>query len=234
VTDKYRNEFPKLFEILDAQPTSQDVAFPALDQTIDDFPPKGKVLRDIEAELKGLDLDAWNALKAKLIPLPKRDKARGLQPLYDILNEAKGYNHLLGEACTNVHFIPVSASKTPDLGADDPQGGKVLCDVKTINISKDEADRRRFGDVGTSSNRLTSGFLGKVKADLEYAKAQMVGFNRDSNVRKIVFIVVNYDDSFHEYADDYWPQIKQFLSDNPIPDVEVHFDIRPPFYMASI
>jgi hypothetical protein len=73
--------------------------------------------------------------------LPKKDKARVLQPLYNTLNEAKGHNHLTRIGCANVHFIPESAiegQKTPDLGAD-AQGRKVLCDIKTINISDKEA-----------------------------------------------------------------------------------------------
>lgn len=231
-----RDEFPRIFELRDSlsTPLPEGVAFPALDQTIIEYPQKRKFLRDAEAELQGLDVTAWAALKAKLTPLPMKHKKRVLQPLYDTLNEAKGYNYLARIGCANVHFIPESAikgQKTPDLGAD-AQGRKVLCDVKTINISDKEIGRRRSGGVGTSTDQLDSGFLGKLKSDLEHAKAQMLVYDPDGTVRKIAYVVVNYDDGLHEYADRYWPQITQFLADNPIPDLEVEFDIKPPFHSA--
>jgi hypothetical protein len=91
MTHRFRGEFPKLFELLDAQPTPlpQGVSFPALDHTIDEYPQKRKFLQNIDVELQVLDAAAWAALKAKLTPLPERDKKRGLQALYDVLNEAE-------------------------------------------------------------------------------------------------------------------------------------------------
>jgi len=134
-----------------------------------------------------------------------------------------------------VHFIPVSSikgKKTPDLGADDFEGRTLLCDVKTINISDNEVRRRQSGGVGTSSNRLDIGFLGKLKADLGYAKTQMLLFNSERKTRKIAFVIVNYDDNLHAYSDDYLPQIKQFLANNLPSDLEIQLDIKPPFYLA--
>lgn len=232
-----RDEFPRIFELRDSLPSPLPggFAFPALDQTIIEYPQKRKFLREIEAELQGLDLTAWAALKAKLTPLPKKHKKRVLQPLYDTLNEAKGYDYLVGTGYANVHFIPESAikgQKTPDLGAD-AQGHKVLCDVKTINISDKEIDRRRSGGVGTSTDQLGSGFLGKLKSDLERAKAQMLAYDPECTVRKIAYVVVNYDDGLHEYADRYWLQITHFMTENPIPDLEVEFDIKLPFHSAG-
>jgi hypothetical protein len=231
-----RGDFPRIFELRDSlpDPLPEGVAFPALDQTIVEYPQKRKFLREVEAELQGLDARAWAALKAKLAPLPKKHKKRVLQPLYDTLNEAKGYNYLARIGCTNVRFIPESAikgQKSPDLGAD-AQGRTVLCDVKTINISDKEVDRRRSGGVGMSTDQLETGFLNKLKSDLEHAKAQMMAYNPGGIARKIAYVVVNYDDGLHEYADQYWPQIDQFLADNPIADLEVEFDIKPPFDSA--
>jgi hypothetical protein len=178
----YRQELPRIYELRDLLPTPlpERVAFPALDKTISEYPQKRKFLLDVEAELQPLDAAAWTALKTKLTPLPKRDKKRNLQPLYDTLNEAKAYNHLIRIGCANVHFIPVSTmegQKTPDLGATDPNGRKVLCDAKTINISDIEVARRRSGGVGTSTDQLDCGFFTKLKSDLQKAKAQMVAYD---------------------------------------------------------
>jgi hypothetical protein len=234
----YRQELPRIYELRDSLPTPlpERVAFPALDKTISESPQKRKFLRDVEAVLQALDAAAWTALKAKLTPLPKRDKKRDLQPLYDTLNEAKAYNHLIRIGCANAHFIPLSmieGQKTPDLGATDAHGRKVLCDAKSINISDREVARRRSGGVGTSTDQLDSGFLMKLKCDLEYAKAQIVAYDQNGATRKLAYVVVNYDDSLHEYDDLYQHQIAQFIKDNPIPELEVVFDIKPSFSSAQ-
>jgi hypothetical protein len=102
-----RDEFPRIFELRDSLPTPlpEGVAFPALDQTIIEYPQKRKFLGDIEVELQGLDVTAWAALKAKLTPLPKKHKKLVSQPLYDTLNEAKGYNYLAGIGCSRSPYL---------------------------------------------------------------------------------------------------------------------------------
>ncbi len=232
-----RDEFPRIFELRDLLPTPlpEGVAFPSLDETSIQFAPKRKFLRDIGAELQSLDAVGWAALKAKLTPLPKSHKTRVLEPLYNILNEAKAYNHLKRIGCINIHFIPeskVKGQKTPDLGAD-AQGQKVLCDVKTINRSDVEVDRANSGGVGTTKEQLDAGFFRKLKSDLEYAKKQMLAYDPDKAMRKIAYVIVNYDDNLHECGNLYESQISQFRANNPIPDLEVEFDIKPPFYTAT-
>ena len=97
--------------------------------------------------------------------LTSKIKKRGWQALFDVLNEAKGYNHLSGIGCTNIRFIPVSSvpgQKTPDLSGD-LAGARVLCEVKTINISEDEATRRTTGGVGSEAPHLPDEFFGKLR-----------------------------------------------------------------------
>jgi len=43
---------------------------------------------------------------------------------------------------------------------------------------------------------------------------------------------VNFDDHLHEYADRYQIQISQYVATNPVPELEIVFDIKPPFYAA--
>ena len=87
--------------------------------------------------------------------------------------------------------------------------------------------------MGTSTDQLDNGFLRKLKCDLEYAKAQMVAYDQDGATMKLAYVVVNYDDLLHEYDDLYQRQIAQFIKDNPIPELEVVFDIKPPFSLAQ-
>jgi hypothetical protein len=232
-----RGEFPRIFELRDLlpAPVPERIAFPSLDEESINFAPKRKFLRDIEAELQSLDAVGWAALKAKLTPMPKKHKTRVLEPLYNILNEAKAYNYLSSIGCTNIRFIPesqVRGQKTPDLGAE-AQGQKVLCDVKTINRSDVEVRRANGGGVGTTKVQLDDGFFRKLKSDLEYAKTQMLAYDPDTAVRKIAYVIVNYDDNLHECGDLYENQIAKFKANNPIADLEVEFNIKPPFYTAT-
>src|SRR4030042_4873803 len=100
---------------------------------------------------------------------------RGWQQLITILNQARAYNYLRGIGCSSVRFIPKATQKgvePPDL-----EGTlctlKVLCEVKTINVSEEEALLRRNGTVGTTTNRLETGFFNKLKSDLMKANQQM-------------------------------------------------------------
>jgi hypothetical protein len=230
----YRSELPRVFELNDLieNPRPPDAFFRDFDRSLAEVPQKKKQFRDIENELQGLESAAWTQLKAEAASLlTAKDGKRGWQALFNILNQAKAYNYLKRLGCTNIRFIPVSRAKgqqTPDLGADlGPV--KVLCEVKTINISEDEATRRNSGGVGTSTDRLEAGFFNKLTSDLMRAKTQMLAYGADSATKMIAYVVVNFDDLSHEYVDRYQVQIDQYVSDNPVPGLEIAFDIKPAF-----
>ena len=217
-------------------PASPDAYFQNFEQTLDEWPPKKRQFTDLERELQGLDLPAWQHLKKDVVPLlQQRHPTRGWQLLFDKLNHAKAYSYLARIGCTSIRFIPecpITGQKTPDLEA---QLGptKVLCEVKTINISEIEATRRTRGGVGSTEAQVSDGFFNKVSADLRNAQKQMNVYAGSNDARKIVYIVVNFDDPHHQYADDYKEQIDAFLSTNQIiSELEVQFDIKPPYYTA--
>src|SRR6266511_3924165 len=90
-----------------------------------------------EKELQCLDDDAWAFLKDEVKPylVTRSPDGRRWQQLFDVLGQARAYNHLKASVgCSNVHFIPrasESGRETPDLeGIHD--SGRVLCEVKTI------------------------------------------------------------------------------------------------------
>jgi hypothetical protein len=234
----YRKQIPRVYELHDmAQtPPSPEAYFSDFDAKLEDSRVRLKHFRDIEAELQGLDTAAWSYLKAQLKPLlAVRSKTRGWQPLFDKLNEAKGYNHLVSIGCTKVEFVPVSSlsgQRTPDLQGDFA-GTRALCEVKTINMSEVEAIRRTNRAAGSISLQLPDGFFGKLKSDLVTAKSQMEAYASDGSGRKIAYVIVNFDDSLHEYAADYSGQIDSFIAANPMPPIEIVFDIKPPFYSAT-
>jgi hypothetical protein len=233
----YRNELPRVFELHDLvrSPRSAAAYFQDFEKSLAEVPQKLRQFRDIEHELEGLDTAAWNHLKADVPELiAVRDPSRGWQALFDILNQAKAYNYLQRIGCTNIAFIPrarAKGQKTPDLKAELGLVN-VLCEVKTINVSEDEATRRQTGGVGTSTDRLESGFFRKLTSDLTRAKAQMAAHGADSATKMIAYVIINFDDLLHEYADRYELQINQYMVRTPVPGLEVVFDYKPAFYAA--
>jgi hypothetical protein len=118
-----RNYFPRLFELSDLlpEPVPEGLALPALNQTLLE-PGKREYFEKTELDLQGLDEAAWGEIKGKLKRWPKArtHEHRALEPLYEILNEAKGYTYLKRIGCLNVRFVSVSArqnEKSPDLAA---------------------------------------------------------------------------------------------------------------------
>ncbi|SRR6266446_1317356 len=226
--------FPRLCQLRDElpKPTPTDAYnFDTKDNAI-----KLKHFRDIEAELQGLDSRSWDRLKADLVPLlTTRGPRRGWQALFDKLNEAKGYNYLVRIGCRDVQFVPRSSAKgqqTPDLHGI-LAAAEALCEVKTINISEDESAHRRNGTVRSISLTLPEGFFNKLKSDLETARNQMAAYYPRTDAKKIAYVVVNYDDLLHEYAESYLTQIDEFIATKPVPDLDVILDTKPAFYSAT-
>ena len=53
------------------------------------------------------------------------------------------------------------------------------------------------------------------------------------DVKHIAYVIANFDDNLHEYADRYQVQIDRYIAGDPVPGLEVVvFDIKPPFYTA--
>jgi hypothetical protein len=233
----FRKELPRIYDLRDLLPDSPpaDAYFRDLDASLAATPQKLRQFRDWERELEGLDPSAWALLKSELAPLlTARHPTRGWQQLFDKLNQAKAYNYLKAAGYLDVKFISVSRIKgqrTPDLEA---CGGSTtaLCEVKTISVSEDEADRRATGGVGTTTDQLNAGFFAKLASDLADAKAQMMAYEVNSETRKIAYVIVNFDDHLHEYADRYQLQIERYLKINSPEGLEVVLDIKPAFSTA--
>lgn len=232
----YRDELPRVFELHDliAHSSLPQAYFQNFEKSLSQIPQKLKQFLDIEKDLQGLDAAAWVFLKSEVTPLlAAKHPTRGWQSLFDKLNQAKAFNYLKGAGYLNVRFIPPSAVKgqqAPDLQADG-----TLCEIKTINVSDVEADRRDSGGVGTVTDRLDEGFFKKLSSDLLKAKAQMVSYDGGKASKYIAYVIVNFDDRLHEYADRYQQQIDRYIASDPVPGLKVVvFDIKPPFYTAMI
>jgi hypothetical protein len=174
----FRDRLPRLYELRDliADRTSPDAYFNDDFETLlqDDLAMAAFVRW--EQKLQHLDAHAWKALKDEASQyLTRRDPRRGHHQLFDILGQAEGYQHLRNIGCSNVRFIPRSDKeglRTPDLeGFIDSQ--RVLCEVKTINISDDEVRARREHTPRAIESRLDEGFYRKLRFDVTEARDQL-------------------------------------------------------------
>jgi hypothetical protein len=194
---------------------------------------QAKHVREIESDLQGLDATAWELLKQDLIPLVKKPQPeRGWQQLLSKLNEAKGYNYLVRIGCADVQFVPRSSSRTPDLKGR-LGSSTVLCEVKTINPSDDEFKARKDHSVRSIVTELPIEFFNKLRSILQTARNQLTIYSQGAETKKIVYLIIDYDDILHEYAPTYSAQLAAFIASNPVPGLDIELDIKPPYYWAT-
>lgn len=225
-----RKEFPRMYELRD-QITPRDSLnrfWKKMDVRLQD---EGWriVYRPFEDAFQKLDSAAWEFLKKEAsIYLTIWDKKdlRGQQQLFDILNQAKAYSYLREIGCSDIHFIPrsnINSVKTPDI-----EGiighVKIICEVKTINVSDDEALLRsaNFRDDDPCP-KLEQGFFDKLIKDIDRAKEQIGTYAAGIEARGIVYIIINFDDFWGECKEDYFRQIDQYLCDNKVRGIEIVF-----------
>ena len=188
----FRNEFLRVYELMDmlVDPSHPDAYFQDFEKVLKDQSGLYE-FRKVEGWLAALDDAAWQDLKQRAAPLLlKRESGRGWQALFDILrSEARASGYLQSIGCTRVRFLARMNTKTPDLSA--LKGGQsVFCEVKTINISDDEAEKRSrmmHGDV-------SEGFLKKLSAKLADAVEQLDAADSKRQASRMIFTMLHFDD----------------------------------------
>lgn len=228
-------ELPRVYELVASLKGAPKSYFRNFKTSLRDNPIKRKHFIDIEAELAALDAIAWDHLKANVGPLfIKGEKLRGWQGAFSELNEAKAYNFLVRRDYTCVGFIPRrSDTKTPDLRAK-MENIDVLCEVKTINRSERAVRAQAQAIVSSVSNFLPVAFFSKLASTVRSADQQMAAFSSVPDVKRIVYLVINFDDAFHESVDDYLAQISKKREEFMVSGLEVILDVKPEFYSATL
>lgn len=228
-----RDALPRIYELKSRlkDASHPDAYFQNFEDSIEKIPGKREAFLRLERLLEELDNEAWADLKERAAPhLISRTRAsgRGWQALFDIVDsEARGFAYLKSIGCMGVHFVKPTKNKMPDLiGVLNRR--PVLCEVKTINISDHEAEKRRrirpgAAVAGRTSGHLDEGFLKKLGSILENAVEQLGGQDPRSDACRMVFIVVHFDDWVGDYQPEYFAQIDEHLQRNPAKGVELVF-----------
>lgn len=224
----YRAQMPRIYELRDliADPTSRDAYFQDFDEKLESLHVREIYLRR-ERELQAVDPGSWEFLKNEASPylIRKDPSGRGWQQLFDILNQARAYNYLKSIGCSNIQFIPRAeklALRTPDLEAK-LGAERILCEVKTINISQEEVRARTQLTVRSIALRLTDGFFRKLRSDVLDAKNQIEAYDSTGTAVRFIYINPCFDDFLAQCKDAYFQQIDQYLSNDPISGIDLIF-----------
>ncbi|HEX7518312.1 MAG TPA: hypothetical protein VF345_13615 [Chthoniobacterales bacterium] len=147
-----------------------------------------------------------------------RSKVRTWTPIFEILNEAKGYEYLLTLECSEVSFIRRPESHTTPT-TPDVRGTtafrEVLCEVKTVNFSDREISRMRT--IQGPARGLPEGLKLKIEQDYDTARKQLFSsaIPVRGPVQRICYFCFNLDlsfvlaDSNKELLDGYLKQIEK-------------------------
>lgn len=226
----FAESFSRLYELKAAvpDPTHPDAYFQNFEERLEESTHVRDQYMKFERPLEALDDAAWRDLLSRAAPLTmQRDAKRGWQSLFDTLNESKGYAYLKTLGCSDIAFIKRDSKKSPDLRAV-LDGRRMLCEVKTINVSQDEADRRdriHRGEMFATevTTTVTSGLLDKVISTLAHAVKQLDHEDPERTARRIVFTVLHFDDWVGDYQTDYIAQLDAHLAAAPIEGAELAF-----------
>ena len=154
------------------------------------------VLKDFQAydrALSTLDKESWAILKNKALRhyLDNRN-GRRKTGFFHQLNEAFAYRHLIKQGFHDVRFLEEEKKRrTPDITYTD-RGVQSYCEVKSIDISDREIERRKSSTVYDASVYfgLGDGFANKLRKVLSEAKQQI----QSLGTQGMVYIVVDFDD----------------------------------------
>ena len=230
----FRAQLLRLYELRDliADPTSPDAFFQDFENKLQHAEIRCVYERH-EKSLQGLDDNAWSFLKSEATPyLATKDAGRGWHQLFDILYQAHAYNYLTTIGTLNVRFIPRSSKRTPDLEGV-LNSDKVLCEVKTLNISEKEVGalqeikarkiRTELDDGLPDRTKLDEGFLNKLHSDITTAKKQMRAYDPREEALHYVYIIPCFDNWPDGYKEEFFQQIDQYLLNSAIPAVNLVF-----------
>jgi hypothetical protein len=224
-----RSQFPRVLELIDLieDRGAAGAYFRDFETLVEQDSDMARVWSCRELEFQKLDKEAWSVLRARAAPylIKRRPNGRGWSQLVSIFNEARGYIYLSEIGCTNIRFIPRVKKKgieTSDL-IGELNAARVLCEVKTVQISDIEIQARRNSEVRSAETSLTPEFLNKLDDTFDKARNQLFAYEGGNEALRIVFIVLNLDDWLGAHKRSYYNQIDAHLAQQDSRDYEIVF-----------
>lgn len=184
----------------------------------------GDDYRAYERALHFLDPESWTELRTKALNHFMDHRAGQLkQGLFNQLNDAFAYRHLVRRGYRHVRVLRESGTTQPDLEYFD-RGERLFCEVKTLGVSNEEIARRDAPKRFRSSiyYELDEGFLSKLRCTLDVAQGQ-IGARGGSGM---VYLVMLFDDFTLEHYDQYRKQVRSCIQAHAARNVYVQVGLR--------
>ena len=231
----FEKELPKLFEFMQTYPASCEPGglFFQFEQSLVEKELKFGHYRLVEIEIEQLDPKIWIALGKKVSRfISKKHDKRSWQQVFDSFNEAKAYNYLKLLGANQIELVNETNISTPDFVAI-LDGQKIACECKTFNRSEITILNDKEFQIQKIQGQLDEKFFAKLMSVIRKAESQIINGCEGSEVRGILYCVLNFDESLHEYADRYLAQIYSFLDQrSDLPRLEYVFDVKAKFSNA--
>ena len=169
------------------------------------------IFQPMEERLQKLDTEAWKQLVEKTLDsvttkliraqannASETRPSRFWAPLYDFLNEARGYALLADRGYQKISFIDCNCQdkkkqrKSPDL-LGESQSSTAILEVKTINESdKDLEWKERNQSQTRTVTGLSAEFRKKLSSTIAKASAQLNAYPKPVD-KKIVLLLIRFD-----------------------------------------
>ena len=156
-----------------------------------------------------LDPLSWEALKVKSLAHFRHHRdGQHKQGFFSQLSDAFAYRYLVRRGFSDVHILREDGKTRPDI-AYQSKGKQQFCEVKTINISTSEIERRGSSKYQDRScyQQLGTGFLGKLASDFRVAQQQIEA----QGTTGIIYILVHFDDFTLGHYSRYRNQLSGFV-----------------------
>lgn len=188
------------------------------------IPQLGDDYRAYGRALHFLDTESWTELRTKALNHVMDHRSGQLkQGLFNQLNDAFAYRHLVRRGYRQVRVLRESGKPQPDLEYFDGSE-RLFCEVKTLGVSNEEIARRDVPRRFRSSiyRKLDEGFLSKLRDTLDVAQGQ-VGAGGGSGM---VYLVMLFDDFTLEHYDQYRKQVHACVQAHTATNVYVQVGLR--------
>lgn len=221
----------KISEIIHAlNPTKEGEAFFQFRSAIGSEPIIKKVFADIGRRLNDIDEEQWKLLLPKIVEkYKKKEKNRGWQQAYNVLQEGIAYSFLKRDGYSEIKFLPRQSQSTPDLVA--KRGtAEVTIEVKSINKSESQIVAEQDISVQSLGLPLGEKFFAKLQSTLFKASKQLAFQKSDE---KVIFLFVEFDDISNQYILNYLCQIRSWLRTHIMLADKYYIHCHPAYYFSS-
>lgn len=215
----------RIYELINATNSRypKDQFFADFDESCRLNPDKKRCYRTYDDALRTLDNASWEVLKQKALNhyLDHR-KGQRKHGFFNQLNEAFAYRYLVNRKCSPVTILQETGVTIPDIQFGEP-GRQRYCEVKTIEISDDEIERRSsLKSYGPVYECLSAGFFNKFQHSIDVANEQISA----KGGAGLIFMILNNDDIALDHYQQYREQIISHCRENSIQNLYVKVGFR--------